>query len=61
MNLIIYRLNNELIDSVLFQTNPNVLKNHLISSFSFSEFYERYKTGRGRVYVANTRLNYYNI
>ena len=55
MNLIIYRLNDGLVD-LLFQTNSNVLKNHLIFSYAFGEFYDRYKTERGRVYIANTRL-----
>lgn len=45
MNLIIYRLNDGLID-LLFETKSNVLKNHLIFSYAFSEFYDRYKTGR---------------
>ena len=40
MNLIVYRLNDGLID-LLFQTNSNVLKNHLIFSYALSEFYDR--------------------
>ena len=55
MNLIMYRLNDGLVD-LLFQTNSNVLKNHLIFSYAFSEFYGYYETERGKVYVANTRL-----
>lgn len=45
MNLIMYRLNDGLID-LLFQTNSNVLKNHLLFSYAFSEFDDKYKTGR---------------
>lgn len=55
MNQIIFRLNDGLVD-LLFRANSNVLKNHLIFSYAFSEFYDRYKKGPGRVYVANTRL-----
>lgn len=55
INRIIYRLNNGLID-LLFQTNLNVIKNHLIFSFAFSDFYEYYKKGRGKVYITQTRL-----
>ena len=55
MNLIVYRLNDGLVD-LLFQTNSNVLKNHLIFSYAFTEFYDRYITGRVKVYVASTRL-----
>ena len=50
-----YRLNDGLVD-LLFQTNSSILKNHLIFSYAFSEFCDKYETGRGRVYVANTRL-----
>ena len=55
MNKTIYRLNNGLIN-LLFHTKSSVLKNHLIFSYAFSEFYNHYKTGRGKVYVANKRL-----
>ena len=55
MNLIMYILNDGLVD-LLFQTNSNVLKNHLIFSYVFSEFYDKYKNERGGVYVADTRL-----
>ena len=55
MNLTVYRWNAGLVD-LLFQTNSNILKNHLFFSYAFSEFYDRYKTGRGRVYVANKIL-----
>ena len=48
MNFIMYRLNDGLVD-LLFQTNSSVLKNHLIFSYAFSEFCDKYKTGRGRV------------
>lgn len=60
MNQIIFRLNDELVD-LLFRTNSNVLENHLIFSYAFSEFYDRYKIGRGRVYVVNTTsiINYW--
>ena len=54
INQIMFRLDDELVD-LLFQTNSNVFKNHLIFSYAFSKFYDRYKKGRGRVYVANTR------
>ena len=50
-----YILNDGLVD-LLFQTNSNVLKNHLIFSYVFSEFYDKYKNERGGVYVADTRL-----
>ena len=55
MNPIMFRLNDGLVD-LLFQSRSNVLKNHLIFSYAFSELYDRYKKGRGRVYVANTKL-----
>lgn len=48
MNFIMYRLNDGLVD-LLFQTNSSILKNHLIVSYAFSEFCDKYKTGRGRV------------
>ena len=48
MNFIMYRLNDGLVD-LLFQTNSSILKNHLIFSYAFSEFCDKYKTGRGRV------------
>ena len=48
MNFIMYRLNDGLVD-LLFQTNSSILKNHLIFSYDFSEFCDKYKTGRGRV------------
>ena len=48
MNFIMYRLNDRLVD-LLFQTNSSILKNHLIFSYAFSEFCDKYKTGRGRV------------
>lgn len=54
INQIMFRLDDGLVD-LLFQINSNVLKNHLIFSYAFSEFYDRYKKGRGRVYVANAR------
>ena len=50
-----FRLDDGLVD-LLLQINSNVLKNHLIFSYAFSEFYDRYNKGRGRVNVANTRL-----
>ena len=53
--LIKYQLNNGLID-ILFQTKSNVLKNHLIFSYAFSEFYKRYKLGRGCVYLFSTSI-----
>lgn len=49
-----FRLDDGLVD-LLFQTNSNVCKNHLIFSYAFSKFYDRYKKGRERVYVANRR------
>ena len=48
VNFIMYRLNDGLVD-LLFQTNSSILKNHLIFSYAFSEFCDKYKTGRGRV------------
>ena len=48
MNFIMYRLNDGLVD-LLFQTNSSILKNHLTFSYAFSEFCDKYKTGRGRV------------
>ena len=48
MNFIMYRLNDGLVD-LLFQTNSSILKNHLIFSYAFCEFCDKYKTGRGRV------------
>lgn len=48
MNFIMYRLNDGLVD-LLFQINSSILKNHLIFSYAFSEFCDKYKTGRGRV------------
>lgn len=55
INKIIYRLNNGLIN-LLFQTNSNVLKNHLVFSYAFSEFYDYYKKGRSEIYVTNSFL-----
>ena len=55
MNLILYILKDGLVD-LLSPPNSNVSKNHLIFSCAFSEFYNRYKKGRGKVYVVNTRL-----
>ena len=53
VSLVICRLNDGF-------TIPNKFKcykkNHLVFSYTFSEFYDYYKTGRGRVYNANTRL-----
>lgn len=55
-----FRLDDGLVD-LLLQINSNVLKNHLIFSYAFSEFYDRYKKGRGRVNVANVKkvINYW--
>ena len=57
---IMFRLDDGLVD-LLLQINSNVLKNHLIFSYAFSEFYDRYKKGRGRVNVANVKkvINYW--
>ena len=42
INQIMFRLDDGLVD-LLFQTNSNVFKNHLIFSYAFSKFYDRYK------------------
>ena len=36
------RLNDGLVD-LLFQTNSSILRNHLIFSYAFSEFCDKYK------------------
>lgn len=42
-----------------FKTDSVILNNHPIFSHAFRKFYERYKKGRGEVYVADTYLQEY--
>lgn len=56
MDKVFLRLNDRLNH---FQTDSNILKNHLIFSFAFSKFSERYKTGTGKVYVADSCFQEY--
>ena len=55
LELVKYQLNNGLID-LLFQTNLRVLKNHLIFSCAFSEFYRKYKLERGCVHLFPSKI-----
>lgn len=48
MDQVISRLN-EGLTNLRFQTKSVILKNHLISSFAFSKFYEHNKQGRGKI------------
>lgn len=47
INTIASILYNGLVDLDL-KTNSNILENHLIFSFAFTEFYKRYQKGRGK-------------
>lgn len=41
----------QLTNGLILSTNSRILKNHVIFSYAFSEFYIKYKLGRGCVYL----------
>lgn len=52
---IYYILYKGLVDLDL-KTNSVILKNHLIFSNAFREFYKRYQKGGGKVYIMDTNM-----
>ena len=46
-----------ILDNIPNKSNSRVLNNHLIFYKAFKSFYDRYKIGRGCVYVFNSPIN----